>query len=278
VIVPGKFRHQQHDSGHSATAENAQRWHHVTYSSAGITGTAAARCWSRYTLLETPVRQTCLMEPQQPADMSHVAVTQQFVTDRGLKLRPQQCSLYRVHPIYCVPSNNNHGTLPAYTGRFVMFYVITNIYTKNTERPMELFAAIWKLEIFFMTTLDVRRVHRGWHGTRRHDIQVLATRVSTWVHRYSSLLQWSVALGQRGHVAMVGRILCMKCTFHSDHRLNVWYSNTQNDFTPGAAIFSLHILASPSGRDVKKLTKGENFWVVPSICTGLLNTCPTVSL
>jgi hypothetical protein len=28
---------------------------------------------------------------------------------------------------------------------------------------------------------------------------------STWVHRYSSLLQRSVPLGQQGHVAMVGR-------------------------------------------------------------------------
>jgi len=31
------------------------------------------------------------------------------------------------------------------------------------------------------------------------------THASTWVH-YSSLLKWSVPLGQRGHVAMVGRI------------------------------------------------------------------------
>jgi len=41
----------------------------------------------------------------------------------------------------------------------------------------------------------------------------------------------------------------------------VWYSNTQNDFSPGAAIFSLHTLASPSGRivnyDEKQLT-GKN--------------------
>jgi hypothetical protein len=35
--------------------------------------------------------------------------------------------------------------------------------------------------------------------------QVLATHASTGVHRYSSLLQWSVSLGQRGHAAMVGR-------------------------------------------------------------------------
>ena len=47
-----------------------------------------------------------------------------------------------------------------------------------------------------------------------------------------------------------------RCTVTTD--LLVWYSNTQNDFSPGAAIFSLHILASPSGRngnyDEKQLT------------------------
>jgi hypothetical protein len=79
---------------------------------------------------------------------------------------------------------------------------------------------------------------------------------------YSSLLQWLMPLGQWGHVAMVGWILCTKCTLHSNHRLTVWYSNTQNDFSPGAAIFSLHTLAPPSGRNVnydqKQLT-GKNF-------------------
>ena len=77
------------------------------------------------------------------------------------------------------------------------------------------------------------------------------THASTWVHRYSSLLQWSVALGQRGLVggsfAYFARNAC--CTVTTD--LLVWYSNTQNDFSPGAAIFSLHTLASPSGRNVK---------------------------
>ena len=38
------------------------------------------------------------------------------------------------------------------------------------------------------------------------------------------------------------------CTVTTD--LLVWYSNPQNDFSPGAAIFSLHTLASPSGRNV----------------------------
>ena len=82
------------------------------------------------------------------------------------------------------------------------------------------------------------------------DIQVLATHESTWVHRYSSLLQWSVPLGQWGHVAMGLCVLCTKCRLRSNHRLTVWYSNTQNDFSPRAAIFLVHTLASPSGRNV----------------------------
>jgi hypothetical protein len=39
-----------------------------------------------------------------------------------------------------------------------------------------------------------------------------------------------------------------RCTVTAD--LLLWYFNTQNDFSPGAAIFSLHTLASPSGRNV----------------------------
>ena len=38
-----------------------------------------------------------------------------------------------------------------YTGRFIMFSVITNIYNKNTKEPtlMELFTATRKLNFFF---------------------------------------------------------------------------------------------------------------------------------
>ena len=39
-----------------------------------------------------------------------------------------------------------------------------------------------------------------------------------------------------------------RCTVNTD--LLVWYSDTQNNFSPGAAIFSLNMLASPSGRNV----------------------------
>jgi hypothetical protein len=106
------------------------------------------------------------------------------------------------------------------TGRFVMFSVITNIYNTKTEGPtlMELFTATGKLRKIIFTTWDFRCVHHGWHGTHRYDIQVLATHSSIWVHRYSSLLQWSVPSCQRGHVAMLVRVLCTKCMLHSNHR------------------------------------------------------------
>jgi len=97
-----------------------------------------------------------------------------------------------------------------YTGCFMMFSANTNIYNKKTKGPtlMELFTATGNLEKYFsfLTTRDVRCVYHGWHGTHRYDIQVLATHASTWVHRYSSLWQWSVTLGQRVHVAMVERM------------------------------------------------------------------------
>jgi len=50
-----------------------------------------------------------------------------------------------------------------YTGRFIMFSVIINIYNKKNKRPtlMELFTATGKLKKFFLTTIDVRCVHHG---------------------------------------------------------------------------------------------------------------------
>ena len=66
-------------------------------------------------------------------------------------------------------------------------------------------------KVFILETRNIRCVHQGWHGSRRYDIQVLATHASTLVHRYSSLLLWSVPLGQRGHVKTVGRIPGLWC-------------------------------------------------------------------
>ena len=72
------------------------------------------------------------------------------------------------------------------TGRFIMFSVITNIYNKKTKGPtlMEFFTATGKLKkFFFLTSRYIRCVYHGWHGTRRYDIQVLATHASTDVCR-----------------------------------------------------------------------------------------------
>jgi len=50
-----------------------------------------------------------------------------------------------------------------YTGRFIMFFVITNIYNKKTKGPtlMELFKATRKLKKKMLTSRDIRCVHHG---------------------------------------------------------------------------------------------------------------------
>ena len=53
-------------------------------------------------------------------------------------------------------------------------------------------------------------------------------------------------------------VLCTKCTLHSNHLL-VWYSNTQNNFSPWAAIFSLHCLAAEMWTTLKNKLLGKKF-------------------
>jgi hypothetical protein len=139
-----------------------------------------------------------------------------------------------------------------------------------------------KTEFFFdncRCSLCARRVTR--HTSIRYSSSC-HIRASTFLHRYSSLLQCSVPLGQRGHVAMVGRItslyhaqmvfvcrrtlcsLCTKYMLHSNHRLTrEIFQHKKKDFfppTPGAAIFSLHTLARPSGRNVNYDEKQLTVW------------------
>jgi len=69
-------------------------------------------------------------------------------------------------------------------------------------------------------------------------------------HRHSFSVNWShharMVLSVGGSFAYFARNARSIVTTD----LLVWYSNTQNDFSPAAAIFSLHTLASPSGRNV----------------------------
>jgi len=131
---------------------------------------------------------------------------------------------------------------------------------------MEFFTATRKLKkFFFVTTRDVWCVHHWWHSTHRYDIQVLATHVRQ--HGCFLLAQtpsFSKLFIPRTNGLVCRQVLCVlwtKCTLHCNHRLTVWYSNTQNDCSLAAAIFSTHKLASPSGRNVnydeKRLTGGK---------------------
>jgi len=75
-------------------------------------------------------------------------------------------------------------------------------------------------------------------------------------------------------------VLCTKCTLHSNHTRVIFQHKIL--FPPERPIFSLHKLASPSGRNVnydeKHLTGVEQNWVVPFIFTCFVSTCPTVFL
>jgi hypothetical protein len=73
-----------------------------------------------------------------------------------------------------------------YTGRFIMFFVITNIYNKKTKGPtlMELFTATEKLKKLFLTTRDVRCVHHGLHG----NDPCLKTRIIAAVKNIDALM------------------------------------------------------------------------------------------
>jgi hypothetical protein len=148
---------------------------------------------------------------------------------------------------------------------------------------MELFTATGKLKKFFFDSYRCSMC-APW-VTRHTSIRYSSschTHAWTWVHRYSSLLQWHVPLGQRGHVAMVGRILCTKCTLHSNHRLiRVTFQHTKRLLSRSGHFLTIHShrLAAKMWTTMKNnLLGGKTFWVLLSICTGFVNTCPTVFL
>ena len=147
-----------------------------------------------------------------------------------------------------------------------MSCVITNIYNKKTKGPtlMELFTATRKLKKVFdnwRCSMCAPRVTRHTSiryssfmpHTRQHGCSLLAQTPSfskLFISRMNGLVcRWFLC------------VLCTKCTLQVTTDLLMWYSNTQNDFSPAAAIFSLHTHKSPSGRNVnydeKQLTGGK---------------------
>jgi len=116
-----------------------------------------------------------------------------------------------------------------------------------------------------------------------YDIQVLATHLDFCLHRHpvsvNCLYHARIVLSVGGSFAYLAR----NARFTVTTELLVWYSNTQNDFSPGPAIFPLRTLASRSSRnmncDEKQLTGEKSFELfllsVQASYTGFVNTCPT---
>ena len=137
------------------------------------------------------------------------------------------------------------------TGRFIMFSVITNIHNKKSKRPtlMELLTAtgtlnfFWQLQMFDVCTTGdtahIDTIFKFLPHTRQHGcIDILHCCNDPCLQVSEVTWQcWDEYFARNA-----------RCTVTTD--LLVWYSNTQNDFSPGEAIFSLHTLASPSGRNV----------------------------
>jgi len=89
------------------------------------------------------------------------------------------------------------------------------------------------------------------HGTHQYDYSAVNGRpLDFCLHRHpvsvNCLYHARMFLSVGGSFVYFARNT--RCTVTTD--LVVWYSNTQKAFSPGAAIFSLHKLASPSDRNV----------------------------
>ena len=141
-----------------------------------------------------------------------------------------------------------------------MFSVITNIHNKKTKGTtlMELFTATGKLIFFLSLSLSLSQLEL-------FDVCTTSDKA-----HIDTIFKFLPHTRQHGHIDILNRhpvpVNCLyhsrvvlggsfeyfarnaRCTVTTD--LLVWYSNTQNDFSPGSAIFSLHTLASPSGRNV----------------------------
>jgi hypothetical protein len=121
-------------------------------------------------------------------------------------------------------NESHHFKNNLYTGRFIMFSVITNIYIKKTKGStlMELFTAtgilkksLWKLEMFGVCTMDdtahIDTIFKLSPHTRQQWCFLLAQTPSSsklFIPRTNGLICRRVLC-----------VICTKCTLHSNHRL-----------------------------------------------------------
>ena len=117
---------------------------------------------------------------------------------------------------------------------------------------MELFKTTGKLKKKFFLQLEMFDVCSDRHTAIRYlsSSAVSGRPLDFCLHRHTFSVN---CLYHARMVLSVGESFAYfapnaRCTVTTD--LLVWYSNTQNCFSPGAAIFSLHTLVSPSGRNV----------------------------
>ena len=134
----------------------------------------------------------------------------------GISVLPSSVTL-AVH----VPTNVNHASSNKNTSFHILLLFSTEnviqiqgvswrsqwVQTFITRKPKDLQpqenhkSFFWQIDMFDVCTT----------GDTGHTDTIFKflPHVSTWVHRYSSLLQWSVPLGQQGHVANLGWIPCL---------------------------------------------------------------------
>ena len=148
-----------------------------------------------------------------------------------------------------------------------MISVITNIYNKKTKglTLMELFTATGKLKkvIFFNNqrcSLCAPQVTR--HTSIRYSSSC-HTRTSAWVHRYSSLLQWSVTLGQRGLLGVSFAYFARnaRCTVTTDLHCDIpTHKTTSPPERPFSHYIHSHRLTVEMWTTMKNNLLGKNFF------------------
>jgi len=177
-----------------------------------------------------------------------------------------------------------------YTGHFIMFSMITNIYNKKTKGPtlMELFTAsqpqenwksfFWQLEMFNVYMM----------GDMAHIDMIFKFLPHTHQHGCFLLAQTPISVNCMYHAQMVlavGKSFAYfawnaRCTVITD--LLVCDIPTHKMLSPPEWAFSHYIhshhLLAEICTTIKNNLLGKNFWVVPSVCTVFVNTCPTVFL
>ena len=148
----------------------------------------------------------------------------------------------------------------------------------HSYRKNEKLFFFWPLEMFDVCitgdTAHIDTIFKFLPNTRQHRCFLLAQTPS-----------FSKLFIPRTNCLVCRRVLCVlctKCTLHSNHRLTrVIFQNTKRLLPPERPFYhyiNSHRLAAEMWTAMKNNLLGKKSWVVPSICTGFVNMCPTVFL